>query len=81
MQPEAVTNLSDVVRRNRTLRKGEVIYHAGERFTGIFALKSGTAKLVHADRLGHETIIALLLPGELLGFDGLFSGRYRCSTG
>ena len=79
MQPEAVTNLSDVVRRNRTLRKGEVIYHAGERFTGIFALKSGTAKLVHADRLGHETIIALLLPGELLGFDGLFSGRYRCS--
>lgn len=79
MQPEAVINLSDVVRRNRTLRKGEAIYHAGERFTGIFAMKSGTAKLVHTDRLGHEAIIALLLPGELLGFDGLFTGRYQCS--
>ena len=79
MEPAAVNNLNDVVRRNRTLRKGEVIYHSGERFHGIFALKSGTAKLVHTDHSGHEAIIALLLPGELLGFDGMSSGRYLCS--
>jgi CRP/FNR family transcriptional regulator len=67
------------VRRDRTLRKGETLYHSGERFHGLFALKSGTAKLVHTGHSGHESIIALFLPGELFGFDGLSSGRYLCS--
>lgn len=79
MPPDEIDSLSDIVRRDRPLRKGESIYHAGERFSGIFALKSGAAKLVHTDHFGNESIIAVLLPGELLGFDGLASGRYLCS--
>lgn len=79
MQPDDVNQLSNVVRRNRRLDKGEEIYLAGERFTGVFALKSGTAKLVRADASGQESIIAVLLPGELQGFDGLATGRYLCS--
>lgn len=79
MPPADVDQLSKVVRRNRRLNKGEEIYLAGERFTGVFALKAGTAKLVRADASGHESIIAVLLPGELQGFDGLATGRYLCS--
>lgn len=79
MKPSEVAVLSDTVRRNRTLKKGETIYHAGDLFNGIFALKAGTAKLVHVDRSGNESIVSVMLPGELLGFDGLASGRYACS--
>ena len=49
MLADHVRSLSDVVRRNRTLRKGDAIYLAGERFSGIFALRSGSAKLVYSD--------------------------------
>lgn len=79
LSPDEIEYLTDIVRRDRTLQKGEALYHAGERFSGLFALKSGTAKLVHVDHSGNETLVALLLPGELLGFDGLASGRYLCS--
>ena len=79
MKPDEVEFIGAAVKRNRTIQKGEIIYRAGETFTGIFAMKSGTAKLVHTDEFGNETIIAILLPGELLGFDGLSSGRYLCS--
>lgn len=79
MNPHEVAALSDTVRRNRALKRGDAIYHAGDLFNGIFALKSGTAKLVHSDRTGNESIISVLLPGELLGFDGMASGRYVCS--
>ncbi|QSA96228.1 helix-turn-helix domain-containing protein [Methylococcus sp. EFPC2] len=75
-----VERLSNTVRRNRTLRKGEHIYQAGEHYNSIYALKSGTAKLVHMDRMGSESIVSLLLPGELAGFDGVASGRYLCSV-
>lgn len=79
MLADHVRSLNDVVRRNRTLRKGDAIYLAGERFSGIFALRSGSAKLVYSDSEGQEMIVAVLLPGELLGFDGVSTGRYRCS--
>ena len=79
MQADQINCLNEVVKRDKNLHKGENIYRAGERFTGIYALKSGTAKLVYADRQGNETIISLLLPGELLGFDGLSTRRYLCS--
>lgn len=75
-----VDRLSNTVRRNRTLRKGEHVYQAGERYHSIFALKSGTAKLVHMDRRGVESIVSVLLPGELAGFDGMSSGRHLCSV-
>lgn len=76
---DIVESLSQVMRRNRTIQRGEYVYHAGDRFTGFFALKSGTAKLVYLDTHGYETIISVLLPGELQGFDGVASGRYMCS--
>ncbi|MFO1417973.1 MAG: cyclic nucleotide-binding domain-containing protein [Methylotetracoccus sp.] len=76
MSAREVRPLSDTVRRNRTLQKGETIYHAGDLFSGVFALRSGTAKLVHGDRSGKESIISIMLPGEILGFNGISSGRY-----
>jgi CRP/FNR family transcriptional regulator, anaerobic regulatory protein len=79
MQPREIETLSDAVRRNRPVHKGDIVYRAGDLFNGLFALKSGTAKLVHVDAAGNESIISLMLPGELLGFDGLASGRYACS--
>lgn len=79
MPENEVSLLSQLVRRNRTIQRGEYIYHAGDRYTGVFSLKSGTAKLVLTDRHGYESIIAVLLPGELQGFDGMATGRYQCS--
>lgn len=76
---DIVESLSQVMRRNRTIQRGEYVYHAGDRFTGFFVLKSGTAKLVYLDTHGYETIISVLLPGEMQGFDGVASGRYMCS--
>lgn len=70
--------LNPLVRRNRTLPRGQSLYQTGEGFSGLYALKSGAAKLVHLDACGQESVIALLLPGELMGFDGLASGRHRC---
>lgn len=79
MNSAEVAALSDTMRRNRMLNKGDAIYRAGDTFSGIVALRSGTAKLVHIDRSGNEAVISLMLPGELLGFDGLASGHHMCS--
>ncbi|MGR9114896.1 MAG: helix-turn-helix domain-containing protein [Gammaproteobacteria bacterium] len=66
--------------RNNIRRKGEIIYHAGSSFRGIIALRSGSAKLVSLDRNGNEIVVDFILPGELLGFDGLSSEIHQCTA-
>ena len=72
--------LESLVNRNTLLRKGEALYHAGNPFKGIIALRSGSAKLINIDRSGNEFIIDFTLPGELLGFDGLSSSSHQCTA-
>lgn len=75
-----VDSVSQVIKRKKTLQRGEFLYRDGDKFRGLLAIKSGTAKLIADDRQGNEHILNILLPGELLGFDGLYSDRHNCSA-
>jgi len=66
-----VERIGNIVGRRKSLAKGEYLYRQGDKFRGILAIKSGTAKLTTMDFGGNECLAAYLLPGELLGFDGL----------
>lgn len=75
-----VESLGELVNRNTIRQKGEALYHAGAAFKGIMALRSGSAKLLGVDRNGNEIVVDFMLPGELLGFDGLSSQFYTCTA-
>lgn len=75
-----VGELALLVNRNNIRQKGEAIYHAGSPFRGIIALRSGSAKLLSFDQNGNELVVDFILPGELLGFDGLSSQVHNCTA-
>ncbi|MDD2724021.1 MAG: helix-turn-helix domain-containing protein [Methylovulum sp.] len=75
-----IGDLKLLVNRNNIRQKGEAIYHAGSPFRGIIALRSGSAKLLSFDRNGNEIIVDFILPGELLGFDGVSSQIHNCTA-
>jgi len=66
-----VGELDLLVNRNNLRQKGEAIYQAGSPFKGLIALRSGSAKLLRIDLNGNELVVDFILPGEMLGFDGL----------
>lgn len=80
LSQEEVEDLSVVVKSDAVLQKGEYIYRQGDVFNRLIAIKSGSAKLVNYDVQGNEHILNVLLPGELVGFDGLFQDKYNCSA-
>ena len=80
LSQQEVEDLSQVVKTNKVLQKGEYIYRQGDVFSRLVAIKSGTAKLVNYDAQGNEHILNVLLPGELVGFDGLYQDKYNCSV-
>ncbi|WP_235209431.1 helix-turn-helix domain-containing protein [Methylobacter sp. BBA5.1] len=80
MTSSEIGELGLLVNRNNIRRKGEAIYHAGSPFRGIIALRSGSAKLLSFDQSGNEMVVDFILPGELLGFDGMSSQTHNCTA-
>jgi CRP/FNR family transcriptional regulator len=77
---EEISNISQVIQAKKTLHRGDCLFRQGDDFRGILAIKSGSAKLVAVDHHGNEHILKILLPGELLGFDGLYDETYQYSA-
>ena len=75
-----VGELALLVNRNNIRQKGEALYHAGSPFRGLIALRSGSAKLMSFESNGNDLVVDFILPGEILGFDGLSSQIHNCTA-
>ncbi len=75
-----VDNLSVLVQNNTLVHKGDFLYRQGDGFNGLIAINTGSAKLITIDNQGVESLINLILPGELIGFDGVASNVHQCSA-
>ncbi len=80
LSQEEINSINQIIRPKQTLHRGEYIFRGGENFKGVLAIKSGTAKQVSNDFDGNEHILNILLPGELLGFDGFINNKYHYSA-
>ena len=64
----------------RRLRTGQALYHQGEKFEFIYAVRSGTFKSHLRLRDGREQVTGFQMAGELLGLDGLSAGEHASSA-
>jgi CRP/FNR family transcriptional regulator, anaerobic regulatory protein len=64
----------------RRIKEGEALYHEGEKFQFIYAVRSGTFKSVLNLRDGREQVTGFQMAGELMGLDGLASGKHASSA-
>jgi CRP/FNR family transcriptional regulator, anaerobic regulatory protein len=64
----------------RRVTRGASLYHNGEGFDSLYAVRSGAFKTVGVSRQGDEKITGFHLPGELLGLEAISSGRHGYSA-
>ena len=64
----------------RRVKEGEALYHEGERFQFVYAVRSGTFKSTLNLKDGREQVTGFQIAGELLGLDGLASGKHASSA-
>jgi CRP/FNR family transcriptional regulator len=58
----------------RSYERGEIIYHADDRPTGIFCIYQGTVKLYKLGRDGTEHIVGLVRNGDIMGYRAFLGG-------
>lgn len=59
---------------------GSEIFHAGEAFESIWAVRAGTVKTSVVDREGREHVLDFHLAGELIGLDAIAGEVYPCDA-
>ncbi len=76
---EALALLDKTIVRKLPLSRGQRLFSAGDPFDGIYAVRSGSAKVIYDTEGGDEQIMGFHLPGEILGLDGMENGFHTCS--
>jgi CRP/FNR family transcriptional regulator len=75
MARQDVVKMDELIKERIRLPKGGTLYREGDAAEAIYGLRSGSVKTQIEDAAGQVQITGFLLPGEILGMDGLMNAR------
>jgi CRP/FNR family transcriptional regulator len=80
LQARDLNRFDEIATAKRRIARGASLYHGGDAFESLHAVRSGAFKTVGTSRNGDEKITGFHLPGELLGLDAISNQRYGYSA-
>ncbi len=75
-----LTSLDEMVSARRTVRRGESLFHAGDPFTALYAVRTGFFKTTVSAADGRDQVTGFQMAGELIGLDGISNDRHSCDA-
>jgi CRP/FNR family transcriptional regulator len=66
--------------RRIRLRKGDVLFRAGEKFTSLYAIRTGSCKTVLPGEDGRDQVAGYHMPGDVIGADGIGADSHDCEA-
>ena len=72
---EDLDRVENIVYARRRIKRGETLFNAGDEFKSVYAIRSGFFKTSLIDGEGREQVTGFFMGGELLGMEGIGSGR------
>jgi CRP-like cAMP-binding protein len=76
---DALQRLASVA-RTISLRPGQILFVQGDASNGCYPVLSGALRVSYFSAEGHETVLALLGKGDVVGEMGLFDAAPRSAT-
>ena len=77
---DEVESLDQLVSVRKTIRRGEFLFRAGDRFASLYAIRSGFFKTRVITDDGRDQVTGFQMAGELLGIDGIAADRHDCDA-
>jgi CRP/FNR family transcriptional regulator len=70
----------ELIYTRKRVKRGEAIYHAGDEFISIYAVRSGFFKTSLTLEDGREQVTGFHMAGELIGMEGIGTGLHNSSA-
>jgi CRP/FNR family transcriptional regulator len=76
LEQDALQQLDQLVTNRVRLKKGEVLYRAGDPFSALYAIRTGSCKTTVLAENGHEQVAGYHMLGDMIGMDGIGTDRH-----
>lgn len=78
-QPQ-LDQLDGMVASRRSLKRGEALFHSGDPFKAVYAVRTGFFKTCVSSEDGRDQVTGFQMAGELLGLDGISTDHHACDA-
>jgi CRP/FNR family transcriptional regulator len=80
LSAEDMQSLDQVVTNRHRIKRGSVLFRAGDVFTSLYAIRTGFFKTCVASDDGREQVTGFQMAGEIMGLDGIVSDHHNCDA-
>ena len=77
---DEMQKLDEVVEKRRRIKQGELLFHSGDTFTSLYAIRTGFFKTFVTSEDGREQVTGFQMAGEIIGMDGIVSDYHNCNA-
>jgi CRP/FNR family transcriptional regulator len=72
--------IDDIVATRRKIKRGTPLFRNGERFTSLYAIRTGFFKTCIATEDGRDQVTGFQMAGEIIGLDGIVNDHHTCDA-
>ncbi len=72
--------IDDLIGARRKVKRNETLFRNGEKFTALYAIRTGFFKTSVATEDGRDQVTGFQMAGEIMGLDGIVSDFHSCDA-
>jgi CRP/FNR family transcriptional regulator len=80
LDQQELERIDEVVATRKSIKRGASLFRSGEKFTSLYAIRTGFFKTTVATDDGREQVTGFQMAGEIIGLDGIVSDKHSCDA-
>jgi CRP/FNR family transcriptional regulator len=77
---EELDRIDVIVAARRKIKRGTTLFRNGEKFTSLYAIRTGFFKTCVASEDGRDQVTGFQMAGEIIGLDGIVNDNHTCDA-
>ena len=80
LNPEEMVRVDELVASRRSIKRGQPLFHTGEKFSSLYAVRTGFFKTCITTEDGRDQVTGFQMAGEIIGLDGIVNDHHTCDA-
>ena len=80
LSAKELQRVDELVATRRTIKRGTSLFHNGEKFTSLYAIRTGFFKTSVNTEDGRDQVTGFQMAGEIIGLDGIVNELHTCDA-
>ena len=80
LSDDEMAQVDELVATRRSVKRGASLFHTGEKFASLYAIRTGFFKTCVATEDGRDQVTGFQMAGEIIGLDGIVNDIHTCDA-